>query len=127
MKLLSLVFFYAFCLSFCLTSAAQTAANGEAKVNENNTLTIWSDQSQSWLTVEKFWLEYANSKDSRFWGKSKDYPEYQKVNEFDTLLIELAKGSCLMEFFHGRWRLANDVRRWNDKLNEYAGCPTVFD
>jgi len=32
-----------------------------------------------------------------------------------------------MEFIHERWRRANDVRRWDDAFNDYAGCPHVFD
>jgi hypothetical protein len=32
-----------------------------------------------------------------------------------------------MQFFHQRWRRANDVQRWNDRFNDYAGCAHVFD
>lgn len=31
-----------------------------------------------------------------------------------------------MEFFHNRWRRANDVRRWDPLFNEHGGCPDVF-
>jgi hypothetical protein len=32
-----------------------------------------------------------------------------------------------MALFHSRWRRANDVRRWDPKFNDYAGCPEVFE
>ena len=44
----------------------------------------------------------------------------------DSALVEVEQGSCLMEFFHNRWRRANDVRRWDDKMNTVAGCAYVF-
>ena len=77
--------------------------------------------------VEAFLMDYANANGGLTWGRSASYPEYEKVKEGDTLLIELAQGPCLMEFFHSRWRRANDVRRWNPSVNEYGGCPYVFD
>ena len=43
------------------------------------------------------------------------------------MMVELAQGPCLMEFFHSRWRRANDVRRWDESHNEFGGCPYVFD
>ncbi|MDX1406343.1 MAG: hypothetical protein R3192_17540, partial [Woeseiaceae bacterium] len=61
------------------------------------------------------------------WGRRTDYPPYDQVDELDTMIIELESGPCLMEFFHTRWRRANDVRRWDAAFNEYGGCPNVFD
>ena len=77
--------------------------------------------SVSWKSgenVESFWMKYARSKGGLTWGKSASYPEYEKVKEGDTLLIQLKQGPCLMEFFHSRWRRANDVRRWDDSINK---------
>ena len=82
---------------------------------------------QSGADVETFWLDYANSRGGLTWGKSSEYPEYEKVKEGDTFIVEVAQGPCLMEFFHERWRRANDVRRWDESMNEYGGCPYVFD
>lgn len=82
---------------------------------------------KSGTDIENFWAEYANSKGGLTFGETSNYPEYSKVKEGDTLLIKLAQGNCLMEFFHGRWRRANDVRRWDDSINAYGGCPYVFD
>ena len=77
--------------------------------------------------IEAFWLHYADSKGGLTWGMSSSYPAYEEVEEGDTLLIQLEQGPCLMEFFHRRWRRANDVRRWDASVNSYGGCPYVFD
>lgn len=77
--------------------------------------------------VELFWQRYIASKGGLTWGRSSEYPDYDKVKEGDTFMVELKQGSCLMEFFHGRWRRANDVWRWGEAMNEYAACPYVFD
>lgn len=62
--------------------------------------------------VELFWQRYIVSKGGLTWGRSSEYPDYDKVKEGDTFMVELKQGPCLMEFFHGRWRRANDVWRW---------------
>jgi hypothetical protein len=79
------------------------------------------------IDIEAFWISYSESKGGLTWGRTDTYPEYSQVKEGDTLLIEVKQGPCLMEFFHSRWRRANDVRRWNPSVNEYGGCPYVFD
>ena len=77
--------------------------------------------------IEAFWIEYANANGGITWGRSSEYPEYEKVKEGDTFMVEVAQGPCLMEFFHNRWRRANDVRRWHQSINDFGGCPYVFD
>ena len=77
--------------------------------------------------VEKLWRSYAATVEGFNWGSRSTYPEYDKVKEGDILLIQLKQGNCLMEFFHSRWRRANDVRRWHESINNYGACPHVFD
>lgn len=114
-------------LSLLLTvTAVHAADHGEMKGQGQNAR-IWDQTLMQWLDVESFWLNYASSKGGLTWGRGSEYPEYSQVKEFDTFLVEVDQGSCLMEFFHRRWRRANDVRRWNDQLNQYGGCPHVFD
>ncbi len=84
-------------------------------------------QWQADADIETFWLKYAESKGGLTWGQSTIYPEYNQVNEGDTFMVELDQGLCLMEFFHNRWRRANDVRRWDDSHNAHGGCPFVFN
>lgn len=77
--------------------------------------------------VEIFWSKYTESKGGITFSQSSKFPKYEAVKEGDTFLIKLKQGLCLMEFFHSRWRRANDVRRWHDSINSYGGCPYVFD
>ncbi|GAA5213218.1 hypothetical protein ACFSJ3_00245 [Corallincola platygyrae] len=109
--------------------AADTGApaSGEVRQTSAGSLVAWDESKAEWVDIETFWLRYAEANGGLTWGKSREYPEYDKVKEFDKLLIELDQGNCLMEFFHSRWRRANDVRRWDDAFNEYGGCPFVFD
>lgn len=90
-------------------------------------LKAWDAQNAELVDLEAFWLLYAERRGGLTWGRTDKYPEYDDVNEFDTLLIQLESGPCLMEFYHSRWRRANDVRRWDSAFNEYGGCPHVFD
>lgn len=108
------------------TVAAQTPSDGQIRQHQGTTQ-AWDTQATSWVDVESFWLSFAQNHGSRYWGKSQTYPEYAQVKETDTVMIETAQGTCLMEFWHTRWRRANDVRRWDDAFNAYGGCPTVFD
>jgi hypothetical protein len=108
-----------FSLSFSALGAAAEPTKAALKVKE----VVWVPG----MNVEMFWLNYAESKGGLTWAESTAYPEYEKVNEGDTFLIRLDKGPCLMEFFHSRWRRANDVKRWDDSINRYGGCPYVFN
>ena len=115
------------CLSPTMLAAMpENPSNGQLHQKQGNWV-AWSEASSRWLPPEDFWLEYARGSSGKFWGRSGDYPPYEEVSEHDTLLIELEQGSCLMYFFHSRWRRAQDVRRWDPGFNELAGCPHVFD
>lgn len=115
---------FSICLLF---GKAYAAEHGEVSVATDRTYSIWNDKLKSWMDVNTFWQQYAKSKGGLTWGVSDTYPAYSKVKEGDTLMIKVVQGECLMEFFHERWRRANDVRRWDELLNDYSGCPHVFD
>lgn len=80
-----------------------------------------------WVEPLEFWLNYADRRGGLTWGRHSVYPPHRDVKELDTFMVELPQGPCLMEFFHERWRRANDVRRWNERFNDFGGCPHVFD
>ncbi len=101
--------------------------NGETRKDATGKLQAWNDQGGQWLSAEAFWQAVAQQRGGLTWGRRATYPPYAEVNEQDLLLIELPSGVCLMEFWHSRWRRAQDVRRWSDAFNEYGGCPHVFD
>ena len=96
-------------------------------VRQNDAWLAWNDPRSEWLSVEAFWLDYTARSSGKYWGRGMEYPPYREVSEFDTFLVELEQGPCLMIFFHGRWRRAEDVRRWDPQFNDLHGCPYVFD
>lgn len=108
-------------------TGATTLQHGMVKTLSDHTQRAWDTEQLQWVTLEQFWLNYARERGGLTWGKRKDYPAYEQVKELDTLLIEIDGKTCLMEFFHQRWRRANDVRRWHPAFNEYGACPFVFD
>ena len=115
-------------IKVCLLIGTISLSACAAEKNQQDTTAMVKEvQWQAGNDVEKFWLQYAESKGGLTWGQSITYPDYEQVNEGDTLMILLDQGPCLMEFFHSRWRRANDVRRWDNSINEYGGCPYVFD
>ena len=102
------------------------ARHGEVRESEQGVFSAWDNQVQEWVSPEQFWLNYAERRGGLTWGRGSDYPRYEDVKEGDLFMVEVESGPCLMEFFHSRWRRANDVRRWDPKFNEYGGCPDVF-
>ncbi|ACA84990.1 hypothetical protein [Shewanella woodyi] len=102
------------------------ATNGQVKLIAGQER-AWQASQAQWLSLDAFWQYWADSRGGITWGSSRDYPPYDQVKEQDTLLIQLDSGTCMMEFWHSRWRRANDVRRWDDAFNHYSACPYVFD
>jgi hypothetical protein len=105
-------------------NAAEAPVHGE--FSSEGEPRVWHESENAWLTPNTFWGRFAEARGGITWGSRDTYPNYDDVNEHDTLLINISSGSCLMEFFHSRWRRANDVQRWNPLFNEYGGCPDVF-
>lgn len=101
--------------------------DGQAHRLGGDQFEAWDAINEQWLSPEVFWVRYAEREGGLTWGRTSVYPPYADVKEFDTLIIEMESGPCLMEFFHSRWRRANDVRRWDKAFNDYGGCPDVFD
>lgn len=122
-----LFFFVSLSVSGQDTTSATSLADGAVKKVGQDKLQAWDDTAKKWVTLEQFWLNFAKREGGLTWERSTTYPEYDKVKEFDTFMVETSKGPCLMQFFHSRWRRANDVQRWDDTFNEYKGCPYVFD
>jgi hypothetical protein len=102
------------------------ASNGQL-YHDNDETEVWSASAEKWLPVEDFWLAFANANDGKFWARSSNYPPFSEVTERDSFLVELEQGVCLMYFWHGRWRRAQDVWRWDEGFNQLLSCPYVFD
>lgn len=101
--------------------------DGQIHVLDDGSFLAWDVPSAQWVSPDAFWKVYADRASGRNWGSGSEFPPYEEVNEHDTFLVQLESGTCLMYFFHTRWRRANDVRRWGDEFNEYSACPYVFD
>ena len=102
-------------------------AHGATRTNRDQDLQVWNAGSGAWVTPESFWETWASTHGGLRWGRRADYPPYAEVSERDLMIVELPQGACLMEFWHRRWRRAQDVRRWSPAFNTYGGCPFVFD
>ncbi|MBY6186572.1 hypothetical protein KUV89_08080 [Marinobacter hydrocarbonoclasticus] len=101
--------------------------DGHVRIGADEQLEAWDAEAGLWLSPEAFWLAYAQRQGGLTWGRGSDYPPYAEVSEGDTFMVELESGPCLMEFFHQRWRRANDVRRWDPAFGDVGGCARVFD
>ncbi len=122
-----------FVLTFALAAgwnllAAEPTADGTARESTGEGgFEVYDAELGQWVEPVEFWLNYAERRGGLTWGRGSEYPPYREIKEFDTFMVELEQGPCLMQFFHTRWRRANDVRRWNDRFNAYGGCAHVFD
>lgn len=101
--------------------------DGEIRSLSDGSWQSWDAVVGLWLAPQKFWESYAARGPGHYWGRLTELPNYQRSREFDTFIFETPQGSCLMEFFHQRWRRANDVRRWDERYNQYSGCGQVFN
>jgi hypothetical protein len=120
--------FVALALSVVIFSVnAQEPAHGVVSHSADGVIQAWNEKKVQWSSIDEFWQDFASTSKSKYWGASTDYPNYAEVNEFDTFLVKSKQGNCLMQFFHSRWRRANDVQRWDDAFNQYSSCPYVFD
>jgi hypothetical protein len=90
-------------------------------------LLAWDEATERWLEPIAFWQAFAARRGGLTWDRATSYPPYDEVEEHDSFIVETREGLCLMWFFHGRWRRANDVWRWDPAFDEVGGCRVVFD
>lgn len=114
-------------IALLLSFQSWSAENGEVRQSVEFGMQAWHEGDQKWLTLEQFWDNYAQGRTQKYWSTSATYPKYEELKEGDTFLVQLKDSTCLMEFYHSRWRRANDVRRWDDAFNAYGACPFVFE
>ena len=107
-------------------NSLSAAEHGEVSIIDNKEV-VWNKELKHWQGIEEFWRAYAQKNGGLRWKDSRIFPQYSKVKEFDLFMAKNDEGLCLMEFFHERWRRANDVRRWDDKFNEYEACATILN
>ncbi len=101
--------------------------DGQVNVQVNGNFLAWDAVEKRWLDAAAFWQAFAKRGRGRVWPSGTQFPPYAELNEHDTFMYEREGRSCLMVFFHTRWRRANDVWRWGPEFNEFGSCPQVFD
>jgi hypothetical protein len=123
-----MVMFFVIGLSACTIheTVPTDFSHGEIRTSSDSLL-AWDEMSQQWVSPDVFWHNEVTARGGLNWAQNTAYPPYGKLNEFDTFFVELRSGTCLMTFYHSRWRRANDVWRWDDAFNNYSACPYVFD
>lgn len=109
-----------------VSSFAMDYSHGEVVVKDGKQQ-AWDDEDKKLVGLEEFWRSHAKRNGGITWGQSSKYPPYNDVKEYDLFMVEIGNELCLMEFYHTRWRRANDVRRWDDAFNEFSACSKVFE
>lgn len=113
-----------FVLTFNVYSAP---SHGDVQENFNN-LIVWHKDLAKWISPEKYFAIEIKRYDGQSYGTVTQYPPYETVEEFDTLIDRLPDGRvCPMVFFHQRWRRLPDVLALDERLRNYGGCKDVFD
>ena len=126
MKTLATLFLLLLGSSVTAADYPANPSNGQLYTTPAGETETWDAASANWINPMRFWMNYAATRGGLSWKTGSDYPPYSEVKEGDLFLVQLATGSCLMEFFHQRWRRAQDVRRWDPAFNNYSACPNVF-
>ena len=115
-------------LTACTAQEVTSDEPRHGEVSDISPMVTWDKTQQIWVSPEVFWHKETDARGGLTWPKSTVSQKYENVAEFDTFLVEGASGTtCLMAFYHSRWRRANDVWRWDDAFNNYGACPHVFD
>lgn len=96
----------------------------------NGSWQIWHENSKQWTDVDSFFEMEIDRLNGPTYGTraGNNYPPYDSVKEWETLIDKLADGrTCPMVFFHKRWRRLPDVLALDDRLRNYGGCKDVFN
>ena len=102
-------------------------SHGDVQVKLHN-LTVWHKETSIWISPEQFFAIEIKRYDGQSYGTVTEYPPYDTVIEFDTLIDKLPDGRiCPMVFFHQRWRRLPDVLALDERLRNYGGCKDVFN
>lgn len=89
---------------------------------------VWYDGNRHWVSPEHYFDLEIDRLGGLTYGQIKDeYPPYETVREWETLIDILPDGrQCPMVFFHQRWRRLPDVLGLDERLRNYDGCVDVF-
>lgn len=116
-----------FTLALFSLPALTAPSHGDVQ-DKNKNLVVWHKDLSSWILPDEYFAIEIKQYDGQFYGTVTNYPPYDTVNEFDTLIDQLPDGrECPMVFFHQRWRRLPDVLALDERLRNYGGCKDVFN
>ncbi|MEA2092979.1 MAG: hypothetical protein U9P11_00275 [Pseudomonadota bacterium] len=115
-----------FALSLFSLTALSAPAHGEVRETSDN-IKVWHTKVSGWISPNEFFVIEIKRLKGPTYGTVEDYPPYETVQEWDTLINQLPDGrECPMVFFHARWRRLPDVLALDERLRNYGGCRDVF-
>ena len=115
-----------FVLSLFSLTTLSAPAHGDVRETGDG-IEVWHMTVSGWITPDEFFSIEIKRLKGPTYGTVGDYPPYDTVNEWDTLIDRLPDGrKCPMVFFHERWRRLPDVLALDERLRNYGGCRDVF-
>ena len=115
-----------FTLSLFSLGTLSAPVHGDVRETGDN-IEIWHMKVAGWIRPDEFFVIEIKRLNGPTYGTVGDYPPYEAVQEWDTLIDRLPDGrECPMVFFHARWRRLPDVLALDEHLRNYGGCRDVF-
>jgi len=119
-----LIFFFTL---LTITVTAQSAPTHGDVRETGNGIEVWDNSNSAWISPDELFALEIKRLNGPTYGTVTDYPPYDKVQEWDTLIDKLPDGrECPMVFFHKRWRRLPDVLALDERLRNHGGCKDVF-
>lgn len=115
-----------FALSLFSLTTLSAPAHGDVR-EAGNDIEVWHMTEAGWVSPDEFFVIEIKRLKGPTYGTVQDYPPYDTVQEWDTLIDQLPDGrKCPMVFFHNRWRRLPDVLALDERLRNHGGCKDVF-
>ena len=115
-----------FTLSLFSLSTLSAPAQGDV-LETGDSIKVWHTKASGWVSPDEFFIIEVKRLKGPTYGTVEDYPPYDTVSEWDTLIDRLPDGrECSMVFYHARWRRLPDVLALDDRLRNHGGCSDVF-
>ncbi|MEN8762663.1 MAG: hypothetical protein ABF290_09520 [Thiogranum sp.] len=120
-------FFALSLISLISLTTLSAPEHGDVRETENG-IEAWHRTVSGWISPDEFFfIEIERLRGPTYGTVEKNYPPYDAVQEWDTLIDRLPDGrECPMVFFHERWRRLPDVLGLDVRLRNYGGCKDVF-
>jgi hypothetical protein len=115
-----------FALSLISLTTLPAPSHGEVR-ETGDSIEVWHLTAAGWVSPHEFFVIEIKRLKGTTYGTVENYPPYDAVEEWDTLIDQLPDGrECPMVFFHERWRRLPDVLALDVRLRNHGGCKDVF-